>query len=77
MTTAIEESGILAKWLMGVTVGLAAQHPDDLHMQLRASLFINACAMRDAVSLDQGPILTPSNMRKLETANYLFHSSLN
>ena len=72
-----QESGVLAKWLMGVTVGLAAQHPDDVHVQLRAAIFVNAFAMRDAVTLRQGPILTPTNLQKLETANYLFHSSLN
>eukprot|EP00434_Breviolum_minutum_P010436 symbB.v1.2.009202.t2/scaffold580.1/size320225/4 len=47
------------------------------HSMLRAAVFINACAIRDAVTLRQGPILTPSNMQKLETANYLFHSALN
>ena len=46
-------------------------------IRLRAAVFINACAIRDAVTLRQGPILTPSNMQKLETANYLFHSALN
>ncbi len=46
-------------------------------VRLRAAVFINACAMRDAVTLRQGPILTPTNLRKLQTANYLFHSSLN
>ena len=29
----IEESGILAKWLAGVTVGLAYKNPDNVHMQ--------------------------------------------
>ena len=28
-----KESGILARWLMGVTVAIAAEHPDDLHKQ--------------------------------------------
>ena len=88
-----------------MTVGLACQHPDNVHMQpgpgfgeclnlfmrffhkklailvsclrLRAAIFINACAMRDAVNLQQGPLLTPENSEKLETANYLFHSALN
>jgi hypothetical protein len=31
--TKCQESGILAKWLAGVTVGLACQHPDNVHMQ--------------------------------------------
>lgn len=71
------ETGILAKWLAGVTVGLAYKHPENVHMQLRAAVFINACAMREAVTLRQGPLLTPENYSKLETANYLFHSALN
>lgn len=49
----------------------------ELSARLRAAVFINACAIRDAVTLRQGPILTPSNMQKLDTANYLFHSALN
>ena len=46
-------------------------------LRLRAAVFINACAMREAVTLRQGPLLTPENYSKLETANYLFHSALN
>ena len=48
-----------------------------LYLRLRAAVFINACAMRDAVNLRQGPLLTSSNLQKLETSNYLFHSALN
>ena len=45
--------------------------------RLRAAVFINACAMQEAVTLRQGFALTAKNLRKLETANYLFHSSIN
>ena len=48
-----------------------------LYLRLRAAVFINATAMRDAVNLRQGPLLTPTNLKKLETSNYLFHSALN
>ena len=46
-------------------------------LRLVAAVFINACAMRDAVTLRQGPILETANLKKLESSNYLFHSALN
>ena len=47
------------------------------HVRLRAAIFINACAMRDAMSLRHGPLLCNTNLQKNETANYLFQSALN
>ena len=38
-----KESGILAKWLMGVTVGLAAKEPDNVHTQYHGILMCSSC----------------------------------
>ena len=45
--------------------------------RMRAAVFINAVAIREAVSLKHGLILTKECRDKLCTANYLFHSALN
>lgn len=45
--------------------------------RLRAAIFVNLVAMREAITLRQGPILTNANLSKLQTANYLFQSALN
>ncbi|CAL1137508.1 unnamed protein product [Cladocopium goreaui] len=71
------ESVILARWLMGITVAIAEQRPQDIHAQLRAAVFVNAVAIRQAVSLQHGIVLPPESLQKLQTANYLFHSALN
>jgi hypothetical protein len=46
-------------------------------VRLRAAVFVNAVAIRRAVSLQHGFILPEECVRKLQSANYLFHSALN
>ena len=46
-------------------------------MRMRAAVFINAVAIREAVSLKYGPLLPQQCVQKLQTANYLFHAALN
>ena len=50
-----------------------------MHAQqrMRAAVFVNAVAVREACSLKNGLILSPECRQKLCTANYLFHSALN
>ncbi len=38
---------ILARWLMGLTVALAAEHPDDLHAQLLVFSSLSLLAMAE------------------------------
>ena len=45
--------------------------------RLRAALFVNAVAIREACSLRHGIILGSECLQKLQSANYLFHSALN
>ena len=45
--------------------------------RMRAAVFVNAVAIREAVSLKHGLILPKEVRDKLCTANYLFHSALN
>ena len=40
-------------------------------------MFVNAVAIRQAISLRHGIILPRESVVKLETASYLFHSALN
>ena len=81
---------MLARWLMWVTLGLAAAHPDCEHaaslaplflcvrpLRLRAAVFLNAVNLRSACTSKQGMFLTQRNLDRLQTANYLFHSALN
>ena len=44
---------------------------------MRAAVFVNAVAIRRAVSLEYGFILPEECVRKLQSANYRFHSALN
>ena len=46
-------------------------------VRLRAAVFVNAVAIREAVSLKHGIILPDVCLSKLQSANYLFHSALN
>ena len=46
-------------------------------VRLRAAVFVNAVAIREAVSLKHGIILPEVCVSKLQSANYLFHSALN
>ena len=46
-------------------------------LRLRAAVFVNAVAIRQAVSLQHGIVLPSESLQKLQTANYLFHSALN
>eukprot|EP00913_Durusdinium_trenchii_P018017 g16930.t1 len=40
------EAVVLAKWLMGVTLAVACQEPNNEHAKLRAAVFVNFVAMR-------------------------------
>ena len=51
-----------------------------IHTRLRAAVFINLVRMRNAISLKNDNshcTLTSENLRKLQQANYLYHSALN
>ncbi|CAJ1355341.1 unnamed protein product, partial [Effrenium voratum] len=49
------------------------------NVPLRAAVFVNLDAMRQAVSLKQNPtgLLAPKNREALQQANYLFHCAFN
>ena len=46
-------------------------------MRLRAAVFVNAVAAREAINLKQGPMLTQVNLERLQKAIFLLHSALN
>ncbi|CAK9024604.1 unnamed protein product [Durusdinium trenchii] len=71
------EAVVLAKWLIGVTLAVACQEPNNEHAKLRAAVFVNFVAMRRAMT-KQGLLLPHENkICELQEACYLFHSALN
>ena len=48
-----------------------------VEFRLRAAVFVNMVALREATSLKHGMILPPECVRKLQSANYLLHAALN
>lgn len=98
-----KEAVVLARWLKGICLSVAAAQPTNEHAQqlvhssgiagrskfvsscfqcwprLRASIFVNLVAMRDAISKrnNDGPVLRSENLKALQTASYLWHSAHN
>lgn len=98
-----KEAVVLARWLKGICLSVAAAQPTNEHAQqlvhssgiaggskfvsinfqswsrLRAAIFVNLVAMRDAISKrnNDGPVLRGQNLKALQTASYLWHSAHN
>lgn len=70
------EAVVMARWLQGICLGIAAASPDSEHAQLGAAVFVNLVLMRKAMS-GVGILMPDENLRQLRSANYLFHASLN
>ncbi|CAL1143695.1 unnamed protein product [Cladocopium goreaui] len=73
----LRESVVLAKWLMGICVAVAAQHPGDEHAGLRAAVFVNLVGMRKAMNEVPGPVLSEDSIRRLQECCYLYHCAFN
>ena len=54
-------------------------HPTTASLRLRAAVFVNLVAMRDAMSLSNNPttLLTKPNLEQLRKACFLFHAAYN
>ena len=81
----LQESVVLAKFLMGATVAVASRNPDceldqtlsckfcsyTLGVRLRAALCVNMVAMRDAMSKCKGPVLPWEDVTRLQEPCHL------
>ncbi|CAL1139860.1 unnamed protein product [Cladocopium goreaui] len=61
---------------MGICLGVAMEHPDDEHAQMRAAVFVNMVLIRQAMHGCK-TIMPENKLRDLQAANFIFHISLN